>query len=60
MNYENMSFEDLVELASNNPQEFKKNSNWLSAKVAINHEIEEAKKIGGFIYDSGITIFKED
>ena len=40
MNYENMSFEDLVELASNNPQEF--------------------KKIGGFIYDSGITIFKED
>ena len=32
MNYENMSFEGLVELASNNPQEFKKNSNWLSAK----------------------------
>ena len=60
MNYETMSFEDLVELASNNPQEFKKIPSDYLRKVAINHEIEEAKKIGGFIYDSGITIFKED
>ena len=60
MNYENMSFEGLVELASNNPQEFKKIPIDYLRKVAINHEIEEAKKIGGFIYDSGITIFKED
>ena len=60
MNYENMSFEDLVELASNNPQEFKKIPSDYLRKVAIDHEIEEAKKIGGFIDDSGITIFKED
>lgn len=60
MNYENMSFEDLVELASNNPLEFKKIPTEYKRKVAIEHEIEEAKKIGGFIDDSGIAIFKED
>lgn len=60
MNYETMSFEDLVELASNNPQEFKKIPSDYLRKVAIDHEIEEAKKTGGFIDDSGITIFNED
>ena len=60
MNYENMSFDELRELASNNPQEFKKIPTDHLRKVAIEHEIEEAKKNGHYIDDSGIAIFKED
>ena len=59
MNYEKMSFEDLRELASTNPQEFKKIPSDYLRKVAIEHEIEEAKKNGGFIDDSGIHFGNE-
>ena len=54
MNYENMSFEELRELASNDPQEFKKIPTEYLRKVAIDHEIKEAKRNGTYIDDSGI------
>lgn len=60
MNYENMSFDELRQLASTNPQEFKKIPTEYLRKVAIEHEIEEAKKNGHFIDDSGIAIFKDE
>lgn len=58
MNYENLSFDELRELASTNPQEFNKIPTEHLRKVAIEHEIEEAKKNGEFIDDSGIMLFK--
>ncbi|MBQ9025545.1 MAG: DUF3135 domain-containing protein [Methanobrevibacter sp.] len=45
MDYENMSFEDLRKLAKTNPEEFKKIPTEYKRKVAIEHEIEEAKKM---------------
>ena len=59
MNYENMSFDDLKELSLTNPQEFLKIPIEYLRKVIINHEIEEAKKNGTLIDDSGITIFDD-
>lgn len=59
MNYEYMSVEDLKDLASNNPQEFKKIPIEIIRKITIEHAIEEGKKKGYYIDDSGI-IFDED
>ena len=44
MNYKNLSFDELRELASTNPQEFKKIPSEHLRKVAIEHDIEEGKK----------------
>ena len=60
MNYENMSFDDLKKLALTNPQEFLKIPIEYLRKIIIDHEIEEGRKNGTLIDDSGIAIFKED
>ena len=59
MNYKNLSFDELRELASTNPQEFKKIPSEHLRKVAIEHDIEEGKKKGQYIDDSGIYFGNE-
>ncbi len=60
MNYENISVEDLKDLASNNPQEFMKIPIEIIRKITLEHEIEEGKKKGYFIDDSGIIFDTPD
>ena len=59
MNYKNLSFDELRELASTNPQEFKKIPSEHLRKVAIEHDIEEGQKKGQYIDDSGIYFGNE-
>ena len=54
MNYEDLTFDYLRDLAINNVEEFRKIPLEHRIRVATEHQIEKAKKNGHFIDDSGI------